>query len=62
MAKNKFTTRKFDGDDAYSWAVFYAADIRGTRGIVFYGDARPVVCGLSRSSAQAIAKRKNSEN
>ena len=46
-----FTTRKFDGDCAYSWAVFRKADVKGTRGVVFYGQAHPVVCGLSKSEA-----------
>jgi len=56
MAK-KFTTRKFNGDDRYSWAVFRKEDLpKGHRGIVFYGEARPVVSGLSRSSASYYAK------
>jgi len=57
MAKSQFTTRKFDGDDRYSWAVFRKSDLpKGHRGIVFWGEAQPVVCGLSRSSAQSYAK------
>ena len=48
----QLTIRKFDGDDSYSWAVFNKADLpRGHRGIVFYGDARPLVSGCSRSEA-----------
>lgn len=59
---SKFTTRKFEGDDCYSWAVFYKADLpKGHRGIAFYHDARPVVSGMSRSSAQHAAKRLNAE-
>jgi hypothetical protein len=48
-----YTLRKFDGDDSYSWAVFRKADLpKGHRGIVFYGEAQPVVCGCSRGEAQ----------
>jgi hypothetical protein len=47
-----YTLRKFDGDDSYSWAVFRKADLpKGHRGIVFYGEAQPVVCGCSRGEA-----------
>ena len=48
----KYTIKKFDGNDAYSWAVFRAQDVKGMRSPIFYGQARPVVCGLSRSDAQ----------
>ena len=52
MAKVKFTVRKFNGDDYYSWAVFRKDDLpKGHRGIVFWGQARPVVSGCSRSEA-----------
>ena len=48
----KYTIRKYNGDDAYSWAVFLARDLpKGHRGPVFYGEARPLVCGLSRDQA-----------
>ena len=48
-----FTARKFNGDDQYSWAVFRKEDLpRGHRGIVFFGQAQPVVSGMSRSEAR----------
>jgi hypothetical protein len=48
-----YTLRKFNGDDSYSWAVFRKADLpKGHRGIVFYGEAEPVVDGCSRGEAQ----------
>ena len=51
--KNKYTVRKYDGDDSYSWAVFRKSDIpNGRRGTIFYGEARPVYSGLSRSQAK----------
>ncbi len=49
----KYTLRKFNGDDRYSWAVFRKDDLpKGHRGIVFYGEANPVVNGCSRSQAR----------
>ena len=52
-----YTLRKFNGDDSYSWAVFRKADLpKGHRGIVFYGEAQPVVCGCSRGEAQGYKR------
>ena len=49
----KYTIRKYDGDDCYSWAVFRKDSLpKGHRGPVFYGDARPVYSGLSREQAR----------
>ena len=57
----KYTIRKFDGDDSYSWAVFKKSDLpKGHRGIVFWGEARPIVNGCSRY--QAISYKKSLEN
>lgn len=53
-----FIIRKFEGNDSNSWAVFKKSDLpKGHRGIVFWGEARPVVCGLSRSEADHHKKR-----
>lgn len=58
MASKKFTVRKFDGDTSECYAVFRAADLQGRpRGVVFYGDARPLVTGLSRKTASYYADR-----
>ena len=59
--KKKLTIKKFDGDDQYSWAVFSAADVKGKRSPIFFGEASPIVCGLSRASAQSY-KRKMEKN
>ena len=48
----KYSIKKFNGDDQYSWAVFRAQDVKGMRSPIFLGDARPVVIGLTRSDAQ----------
>jgi hypothetical protein len=46
-----FVVRKYDGDDAYSWAVFRAADVKGLRGVIFYGQASPVISDCTRREA-----------
>jgi len=57
-AMMKYAIRKYDGDDRYSWAVFRKSDLpKGHRGIVFYGEAEPVVCGCGRSEAQAYQRK-----
>lgn len=47
----KLSVRKYDGDDMYSWAIFYAKDIKGLIGTIFYGQAKPIMCGLGKSEA-----------
>ena len=54
-----YTIKKFNGDDQYSWAVFRKADVKGMRSPIFYGQARPVMNGLSRSEAQYQRDRAN---
>jgi len=49
---NKFTIKKYDGDDVYSYAVFNSKDVKGMGTIIFHGQARPIVCGLCRYSAR----------
>jgi hypothetical protein len=51
MSKNKYSIKRYDGDDKYSWGVFHAADVKGMPNQLFYGDARPIRCGMSRSMA-----------
>lgn len=53
----KYTTRKYNGDDRYSWAVFLARDVRGTRGPVALGYAQPVVSGLTQDQARWYRNR-----
>ena len=64
MAKGKqFVIRKYDGDDRYSWAVFYRTDLpRSHQGIVFYGQARPVISGCSRREAKSHADSLETKN
>ena len=50
--KTKYSIKKFNGDDQYSWAVFLAQDVRGMRSPIFYGQARPIVSGLTRADAK----------
>lgn len=57
----KCTVRKFNGDDDYSWAVFRSKDVKGLgRGVVFYGQATPIVSGCSRR--EALSYKKDIEN
>lgn len=52
MAKaSKFAIRKFDGDSAGSYAVFYAYTVKGKRGPIFWGEAQPFYCGLTKREA-----------
>ena len=51
MAVRKLSMKKFNGDDRYSWAVFYADEVRGIQSPVMLGDARPIVSGLDRREA-----------
>jgi hypothetical protein len=55
--KNQFTIRKFDGDSAGSYAVFRKADVKGKGNIIFWGEARPIVCGLTRREAEHYRSR-----
>jgi len=50
--KTLLTIRKYNGDDAYSWAVFKKKDIRGIKGVIFYGQAKPLVSGCSKMEAK----------
>lgn len=57
LKKNQFTIRKFDGDCAGSRAVFRKADVKGIRGVVFWEQAQPIVCGLTRREAEYYRSR-----
>jgi hypothetical protein len=46
------TIRKYENDDNHSWAVFRKCDINHLRGVVFRGQAQPLVQGLSRMDAR----------
>ena len=52
MKTKQYVIKKFNGDSSYDWAVFPAHKVKGMRSPIFYGDARPVVSGLTRSEAQ----------
>lgn len=51
--KSDYVIRKYDGDDCYSYAVFFRKDLKHNSRVVFYDDkARPIYCGLSRQEAE----------
>jgi len=54
--KKKYTIKKYDGDDQYSWAIFKTQNVKGKGNIIFYGEAKPIVCGLPRSEASHIMR------
>ena len=56
---NKYRVLKYEGDDAYSYAIFKSNDVKGLRGIIMYGMARPILTGLTRPEAQYHAKKMN---
>jgi hypothetical protein len=53
----KYTIRKWEGDDIYSYAVFRADDVKGTGSGVYFGNAKPLVCGCSRQEANYYKER-----
>lgn len=56
----KYTARKYDGDDLYSWAVFRTEDLKGLgQGVIFYGDAPPILTGMDQTEARWRANRMN---
>lgn len=59
MAKRHkfYTIKKFDGDDLYSWAVFRKKDVVGKGSIIFWGQAVPVMSGLSKNAASYEADK-----
>jgi hypothetical protein len=60
--KNKFTIRKFDGDSAGSYAVFRKADVKGKGSIIFWGEAQPIVCGLTKREADYYRSKVEAQN
>ena len=62
MRTTTFVARKYDGDCPNSWAVFNKLSLRGVpAGIVFYGQAIPVMVGMDRSEAYRVATRMTRE-
>ena len=58
--RSLYVSRKYNGDDLYSWAIFRTKDLtKGHRGIVFYGEATPVVSGMDRREASWMTKDLN---
>ena len=53
----KFTARKYDGDDMYSWAIFHTKDVKGMGNLIFYGQACPLYAGLDIYEARQMVKR-----
>lgn len=54
MTTQKYVIKLFNGDDAYSFAIFRKEDVKhvGSRRVVFAGEATPVCSGMSRREAE----------
>ena len=50
---SKYSIRKYEGDDEYSWAVFLSKHVKGLNKQIFYGDATPIICGCSKEVANS---------
>jgi hypothetical protein len=51
----EYIVKKFEGDDLYSYAVFRSKDVKSLSSPVFWGQAKPIVSGMSRREAQSTA-------
>jgi hypothetical protein len=59
--KRKYSIKKYNGDDRYSHAIFYAEDVKGMRSPIFLGQARPIISGLDLYEARSRKKRLESQ-
>ena len=59
--KSRFRVMKFNGDDTYSYAIFYKDDVRGLSSPICYSP-QPIVCGMSYNEAWKQKKRMDAED
>ena len=52
----EYVIKRYDGDDIYSYAIFRKRDVRRLARTIFYGEANPVICGLSKEEAKGQKK------
>jgi hypothetical protein len=50
--KSKYRVMQFNGDDYYSYAIFYAKDVRGKTSPIMHSP-QPIVCGMGYREACA---------
>jgi hypothetical protein len=54
----KYRAMKYNGDDLYSWAVFYADDVRGYRSPIYEDmGITPIMSGCGREEAKHYIKQ-----
>ncbi len=53
--KPKFRVMKFNGDDAYSYAIFHADSVRGMCSPICYNPS-PIICGMDFREAHIRKK------
>ena len=49
----KYRVMKYNGDDSYSYAIFRSKDVKGKKGVIFYGEATPIASGMSYHEAKS---------
>ncbi len=59
---SKFRILKYDGDDKYSYAIFYAKHVAGMSSPVMYGEATPIGSGMTLTQARTSKKRLDKNN
>lgn len=59
---SNYVIRKFNGDDAFSWAVFRREAVNTIKGIVELGQARPIISGLNREMAEFYKRKYNGKS
>jgi len=57
----EFVIRRYDGDDPYCYAIFRKRDVMRMGAVIFYGEANPVVSGLSRIEAKVYKQSLDKE-
>ena len=59
--KSRFMVMRFNGDDTYSYALFYRDDVRGMDSPIHWSP-QPIVCGMSYNEAWKQKKRMDNED
>jgi len=57
MTQIKCSIKKFDGDSSGSYAVFYKDAVKGKGSVICWGEAKPIVCGLTKREADYYKAR-----
>ena len=58
---SRYKVMKFNGDDLYSYAIFYKEDVRGMYSPICYSP-QPIVSGMDYAEAHSRKKRMDKED